>query len=523
MSLDDYAKARKIGLRQERQDVSAGRFPYPPALDDILSCHGSRGELSLGTFEVGLDLVVGTKTRARQESFSRGFMPLLEASTEFGAKWAALADVQRDEGIRDPIVAYEYLQRLYVQEGNKRVSVLRYAGARSVSASVTRVLPMPQDSEEYRIYQEFLRFWSVCPFYGLDFSYAGAYAHLASLMDLDLEHPWPDDAVADVRAGYVTFSDALARHGGALDLRAGDAFLIYLGIYGATGLGLVGPKELDERVGRIWPELVVSESDDRVVYLERPTQKPAASVPGLVAMATSAMATHPFRAAFLYDRDPATDGWDAMHERGRIDLERRLADEDQGWSRLVREGVRVISCRDYPIPGNPDEPWGLCVAEREHLRRVAEPVWGWGRYYELIVRAIKNDAWRKDGTKLRDHALNYWWGIAEGVVDVSLSDEVPYQQRQLVESLRRSLLAGVVHPFAGELVSQAGLVQAADAGRLSSEAIVRMGWLNHNVEGRIPVTRSETTDAGGAGDESGLVVITPEDPPVGSPLWEDPS
>ena len=33
--LEDYRKARKLGLKQVSRDVSSGRYPYPPALDDI--------------------------------------------------------------------------------------------------------------------------------------------------------------------------------------------------------------------------------------------------------------------------------------------------------------------------------------------------------------------------------------------------------------------------------------------------------------------------------------------------------
>ena len=40
-----------------------------------------------------------------------------------------------------PIVAYEFMNQYYVQEGNKRVSVLKYVGAFSITASVTRLIP----------------------------------------------------------------------------------------------------------------------------------------------------------------------------------------------------------------------------------------------------------------------------------------------------------------------------------------------------------------------------------------------
>ena len=40
-----------------------------------------------------------------------------------------LCRAQQEEGIREPVQAFEFMNRFYVQEGNKRVSVLRYFGA----------------------------------------------------------------------------------------------------------------------------------------------------------------------------------------------------------------------------------------------------------------------------------------------------------------------------------------------------------------------------------------------------------
>ena len=141
--LDDYRRARKLGHKQLQTDVSAGRYPYLPALDDILKGEGYQGEVPVGTMEIDIDLIAGTRTRGRQNTFATNFMPLPESGSEFSMKWSDLIDSQRAEGIRDPIVVYEFMQRFYVQEGNKRVSVLRYLGQPTILASVTRVVPCP--------------------------------------------------------------------------------------------------------------------------------------------------------------------------------------------------------------------------------------------------------------------------------------------------------------------------------------------------------------------------------------------
>ena len=63
-------------------------------------------------------------------------MPLLDWGTEFSAKWASLSDSQDNEGFRDPIKVYEFMNKIYVLEGNKRVSVLKYFNAVTVNAEV---------------------------------------------------------------------------------------------------------------------------------------------------------------------------------------------------------------------------------------------------------------------------------------------------------------------------------------------------------------------------------------------------
>ena len=185
--------------------------------------------------------------------------------------------------------------------------------------------------------------------------------------------------------------------------------------------------------------------------------------------------------------------------------------KDYDWKReLAESDVRVVSARDYLDPSDPDEPWGLYeIMDDGTCRHLAEPIWKWGRYYALIVRSIRNDSWKKEGATRRGEALNYWWGMSAGVLDVRLSDEVPYGQRVLVEGIRQSILTRRINPFAGELVSQGGTLVHTGPDRLSSEEIVRMRWLNENIVGRLPEQR-ELSQAGLEQVEvSGVIPLDP--------------
>lgn len=639
--LDDYRRARRRAQKRFQDDVSAGRYPYPPALDDILKGEGYQGEIPMGTMEIDMELIAGTRTRGRQNSFSADFMPLPEASSEFAMKWSDLIDAQRAEGIREPIEAFEFLQRFYVQEGNKRVSVLRYLGQPTILANVTRVIPMPSDSKAFRVYQEFARFYDVAPVYGIVLEEEGAYARLAALAGHDLETPWPEDDVRSLRSAFDSFSVAFRKLGGAAaGITAGEAFLIYLKIYGFTAASSDVPSAVEAHVRAIWGEFVVSRDGGRVAYLEDPSSSRLPIIPEIKHIYKQAMSLKPFRASFIYEYAPETDGWTALHERGRLALERKLgttveteayrdclADEafdraveraaareadlivtvaptqmgqalrgavrhpgrafincsvslshsavrtfngrlyeakfllgalaasmadnhrvgyvaetpvfgsvseinafaigaqmvdpaatvflkwfsakDYDWKReLADDDVRIVSARDYPDPAAPAEAWGLYRVEADGTTtHLAEPIWKWGRYYQLIVQSIRNETWRKEGSARAGEALNYWWGLSAGVLDVRLSSELPRGQRVLIELLRQSILTRRLDPFAGELRSCEGVVQDERAGRLPSEQIVRMSWLNENVVGRLPEQRELTDDGLEKVEVSGLIPL----------------
>ena len=257
--MDDYTKALGLGRKQVKEALLRGEDPYPTALDEVLPEVANASKTSLGVMELPLELVAGTSVLGRKNLFSSGFMPLADAGSEFSVKWSALLEHQKEEGISDPIIVYEYLQRFYVQEGNKRVSVARYLDMRAIDAQVTRVMPSPSIGEEYQRYQEFLRFYDVAPVFGLEFSAPGSYEKLAKLLGKSLEEAWSEDDVRHLRALITTFSEAFSKVAGE-NPRMGmaDALLIYLRFYPAPASLSYSSKEMVERLkqlqGTLLPE-----------------------------------------------------------------------------------------------------------------------------------------------------------------------------------------------------------------------------------------------------------------------------
>ena len=269
---DDYKKAQKMAQREYKARAAKGEFPYVQALDDIAPESSTMRQRYLGTFEIPTWLIVGTKTRARQNSFAANFLPLLNHGTEFSMKWENLYQAQLDEGFKDAILVYEYLHRFYVQEGNKRVSVSRFLDNPMIMAQVYRIMPPKEVLDEHPVYKEFLDFYRVCPIYDLDCREAGSYRKLAKLLGRSIdedEEPWPEDLVESLRAAYWHFTRVAEEMQGELsEMPRGDAFLVYLRIYTKDALDVGAMQDLNRRLQDIRKELLTANNKDGVALME---------------------------------------------------------------------------------------------------------------------------------------------------------------------------------------------------------------------------------------------------------------
>lgn len=323
MSRTEYGKARKKAQKIYRSQLLRGTYPYLQALDDIVSFAEVVSEVELGLVEIPLDAVVGTKTAGRKQAFASNFMPLLDDNTEFAYKWIALYDAHISEGIRDPIIAVEFMNRYYVVEGNKRVSVLKYVNAVSIQAYVTRLVPKRNDSKENHIYYEFMDFYKVSFVDYLIFSQEGCYAKVLSILGKQPEEPWTDDERSDFHSAYVHFLDVYKEKGGQkLPITPGDAFLTYLEIYGYRGLPEKSYPELREEIPAIWKDFEIYPAKRSVELVTSPEEsadeKPL--VPRILPLAAA-----PVRIAFIHDRSPEDSSWTYSHELGRHYLDDALA------------------------------------------------------------------------------------------------------------------------------------------------------------------------------------------------------
>ena len=322
--LEDYKSALRAGQRAYRACVARGQSPYLAVLDDILVNVNIVAQEPLGLVEIPAESIVGTKTSGRHTAFAPNFMPLLEPDTEFAGKWSNLCDAHLEEGIHTPIIAYEFLNKFYVQEGNKRVSVLKYFDAVRIAGTVTRLVPERNDSLENRIYYEFLDFYKLSKVNDVHFSRLGGYAKLQTLVCKASGESWTDDDRLSFSSFYTMFRQQfLALGGGGLNLTAGDAMLVYLSVYRYADACESTPSQMKQNLEKLWDEVKVLTEPQAVALSLEPKQGP-----GEPLLAKLNIFTKPseLKVVFLHEHNAENSAWVRAHDKGIEALQQAFPD-----------------------------------------------------------------------------------------------------------------------------------------------------------------------------------------------------
>ena len=323
--LEDYKNALKSGQRAYRACVARGQSPYLAVLDDILVNVNIVSQEPLGLVEIPAESIVGTKTSGRHTAFAPNFMPLLEADTEFAAKWSNLCEAHLEEGIHTPIIAFEFMNRFYVQEGNKRVSVLKYYGAVKIAGTVTRLIPERNDSLENRIYYEFLDFYRLSKVNDVHFSKPGSYAKLQTLVCKASGESWTDDDRMNFAAFYTMFCQQFQQLGGdRLNITAGDAMLGYLSVYRYSDACDSTPAQMKANMEKLWNEVRVLTEPQAVHLSLEPTQ--STGEPLLAKLNIFSSRPSELKVVFLHEHNAENSAWVRNHDKGRAALEKEFPD-----------------------------------------------------------------------------------------------------------------------------------------------------------------------------------------------------
>jgi len=272
--IEDYRSAQRAGQRAYRVNVARGQSPYLAVLDDILTDVDIVAQEPLGLVDIPAESIVGTKTAGRHTAFASNFMPLLDDDTEFAVKWSNLCDAHLEEGIHTPIIAFEYLNKFYVQEGNKRVSVLKYYEA----------VKIPGTGEA-----------------------------------------WTEDDRLNFSSLYTMFSQQFyALGGGSLGLTPGDALLVYLSVYRYADACESTPTEVRENLARLWDEVKILAEPHAVELLLEPKRS---SEPLLSKLNIFSSRPSELRVVFLHEHNAQTSAWVRGQDKGRAALVKAFPDK----------------------------------------------------------------------------------------------------------------------------------------------------------------------------------------------------
>ncbi len=618
MLLEAYQSANKRAQKAYRAAMNKGEYPYLSALDDFLPYERTAGEKYIGIVEIPLDLVAGTKTAGRQNSFANNFMPLLGEDTEFAYKWSGLYESQLEEGIRDPIVAYEYMHRFYVMEGNKRVSVLKSLNAAKISAKVTRIIPKKTDDLENRIYYEFMDFFDCAKIYDIWFSKEGSYAKLTKSYGYVPGQTWSEESQKALRSEFLSFRKIYKAKGGdKVNITSGDAFLAYIELFPAWQLQSGSEDEIKSNLTKMWDEfLTLGQGQSMKIVLE-PHQKEKTTAGMSILNRILSDAPKQQKIAFIFEKSVVNSAWNYAHEMGRMHVEHvfgekiktsiyehaeftnnsediiEAAIEDGNQiiftvpaqlanasvkAALKHPEVKILNCStnskyqairtyycrmyeskfllgviagalsetndigymaDYPIystianinafalgaqmvnprvrvhlrwgsvkkdsqaewpdqvhlifdkdminPKYPTRKYGLYrqLADGQ-IENIATSICHWGKVYELIIRSIIEKTWNEEAGKNKNQALNYWWGLSSGVLEIVYSQKLPDGTKNLVNLLTEMIRRREFSPFQFTWTRQDGTVTNEAGKRLEPEEIFRMNYLASNVQGKIP-------------------------------------
>ena len=612
---EEYLAALKEGQKEQAKLASLGKDPGPAVLEELLPEMTKLPVQELKSQEIPMDRIVGTVTRGRISALTAGFLPLLPEETEFALKWMALCEAHlSDTGLRDPILCYEYLGSFYVQEGNKRVSVLKHFGNTRILSDIRRILPEKSDDPRVRAYYEFVDFHRATGSYDIQFQKPGEYAKLLAALDRKPGEVWTEEERRRFSARCHYFKEAFAALGGqSKDLKCEDALLLWLRVYPYEQLGTMNAKELKESLSGLWEDVQVTADPEPVQVHTAPEEAQPSLITKLISPAPKRL-----NVAMIYQQDEEISTWTRGHAEGAAHLqaafpeqvkvreyrhadtpEETLALLDQAaaegadliftttplllgatlkaavkhpkvrflncsagtslssvrsyycriyegkfvtgmiagamakndligyvasypilgvpasinaftlgarmtnprarvlleWSclegsaaeKLIARGARVISNRDVPLPNahymGLGEYGTYLIDEAGRLSPLASPCWMWGKLYENLVRTVLSGSYDQ---KKAPEAINYWWGMDSGVIDVQMTELVPEGIRTLAEAMMDRIKTGALLPFQRELVSQDGEMKNDGSRDLSSRELLTMDYLLEGVEGAIP-------------------------------------
>ena len=315
---EEYVEALAKGKREIRELLLAWKPIHPAVLDEIREEDSADIVQELGIIDIPADRIVGVKSAGRVSAFTPTFAPTLAPDSEFALKWITLCkDHLGDAGIREPILCFEYLGNFYVQEGNKRVSVLRHFGSPRIPGTVKRIVPPMSDDPRIKAYYEFMEFYKTSRLYCVQYRRPGDYKKLLAAVGKSMGENWTEEERRTFNAYFQYFVDAFRSLKVKLnDVLPEEALLLWLQVNSYKDLGSMAASELKKSLSALWPDVV---SSTQTSQLKTDTTPADEAKPGIISRLRTPDHVH---VAFVHQLDSICSAWVMGHEEGRRYIEK---------------------------------------------------------------------------------------------------------------------------------------------------------------------------------------------------------
>ena len=316
MAIEEFSQALRLGQKEYKEYTSAQKRANPLVLDEILENCRTEAVVEVGLVDIPSERILGVKSAGRVTAFSPSFRPLLDQKTEFGTKWISLCQAHLgDSGITEPILCYEYLGDFYVQEGNKRVSVLRHFGAPRIPGYVRRVMPAATEEPRIRAYFEFLEFYKTSGIYILQFRRPGDYGKFLAHVGKKPGEVWTEAERRTFNSYYHYFTDSFHELNTQRDIMPEEALLMWLEVYPYEDLGKLTAAELKKRMGGLWEDMVSSSKEEALTVQTKAEEEVGSLMSRVISVFDQ------LDVAFVHQLTAASSAWVQGHEKGREHVE----------------------------------------------------------------------------------------------------------------------------------------------------------------------------------------------------------
>lgn len=152
---------------------------------------------------------------------------------------------------------------------------------------------------------------------------------------------------------------------------------------------------------------------------------------------------------------------------------------------LKEAGADVIGNESMPMPGSSSREYGVYKDDIHY----AMAMWDWGVFYEKVIQNILSGTWKivADSTSPNQKPINFWLGMDTGIVDIIMSNRnVTTPVKQLVGSIRQSIIRNEFNIFEGPIYDQNDVLRVKPNEKASYEQIITMDWFVEGIESKMP-------------------------------------